>query len=310
MLTRTHDDQAQLPDELSRLHLLHAVARAMDDRHDLPAIFQAVLRHLEQDLPVDFGCVFVCEPGADALRVAAIGTRSAVLAGTLGLSEHAEPPIAAHGLARSVGGGLLYEPHTRALNLAFAQRCASAGLQALVLAPLQADKGVFGVLAAARRDGESFSRAECELLRQLGEQLARAARQAQLHDALQRADDDLRATAALVNQLRRTNEELEVRVRERTHELQIAQRDLEAFSYSVSHDLREPLRAVEGFCEMFRSEFAAAVPAAGQKILERIWSGASRMSQLLDDLLHFARFSRQPLERGRVALRDLVLDVA
>ena len=102
------------------------------------------------------------------------------------------------------------------------------------------------------------------------------------------------------------NEELELRVRERTRDLEMANHDLEAFSYSVSHDLREPLRAVEGFCEMFRAEFAASVPAAGQKILERIWAGAGRMTRLVNDLLHFSRFGRQPLECARVPLREVV----
>lgn len=114
-------------------------------------------------------------------------------------------------------------------------------------------------------------------------------------------------TAALVSELRRMNEELEMRVRERTRELEAANHDLEAFSYSVSHDLREPLRAVEGFCDMFRAEFAPGVPEPGQRILERIWSASRRMMQLIDDLLHFARFSRQPLSSSRVALRELVL---
>jgi signal transduction histidine kinase/FixJ family two-component response regulator len=114
-------------------------------------------------------------------------------------------------------------------------------------------------------------------------------------------------TAALVTQLRRANEELELRVRERTRDLEIANGDLEAFSYSVSHDLREPLRAVEGFCEMFRAEFGSSVPEPGRRILQRIWSGASRMTQLVNDLLHFSRFSREPLHCLRVPLREIVL---
>jgi len=114
-------------------------------------------------------------------------------------------------------------------------------------------------------------------------------------------------TAALVTQLRRMNEELELRVRERTRDLEIANRDLEAFSYSVSHDLREPLRAIEGFCEMFRTEFDSSVPEPGRRILQRIWVGSSRMTQLVNDLLHFSRFSREPLHRQRVPLRELVL---
>jgi len=114
-------------------------------------------------------------------------------------------------------------------------------------------------------------------------------------------------TAALVSELRRTNEGLELRVRERTSELEIANKDLESFSYSVSHDLREPLRAVEGFCDLFRSEFTHTVPEAGRRLLERIWTGASRMNQLINDLLHFSRFSREPLHCIRVPLRELVL---
>jgi signal transduction histidine kinase/CheY-like chemotaxis protein len=128
-------------------------------------------------------------------------------------------------------------------------------------------------------------------------------------DVLARTAATAFATAALVAELRRMNEQLEQRVRERTRELESANKDLESFAHSVSHDLREPLRAVEGFCEMFRAEFAASVAEPGRTILERIWAGASRMNQLIDDLLHFARFSREPLHCLRVALRELVLQV-
>jgi signal transduction histidine kinase len=128
-------------------------------------------------------------------------------------------------------------------------------------------------------------------------------------DVLARTAATAFATAALVTDLRRMNEELELRVRERTRDLEIANKDLEAFSYSVSHDLREPLRTVEGFCEIFRTEFGADVPEPGRRILERIWAGARRMSQLINDLLHFARFSREPLNCTRVALQELVQQV-
>ena len=114
-------------------------------------------------------------------------------------------------------------------------------------------------------------------------------------------------TASLVSQLRRVNQELELRVCERTRELELANKSLESFTYSISHDLREPLRAVEGFCEQFREEFSAAVPAPGRKLLERIWAGATRMNQLITDLLDFARLSREPLQRSQVRLRELVL---
>jgi len=117
------------------------------------------------------------------------------------------------------------------------------------------------------------------------------------------------AGAELVSQLRAMNESLEQRVEERTRELEMANRDLESFSYSVSHDLRQPLSVVEGFCEIFRSQFSGTVPEEGQQMLEQIWSGTARMNKLISDLLHFSRMSRGPLDGVRVPLRELVLKV-
>jgi signal transduction histidine kinase/CheY-like chemotaxis protein len=128
-------------------------------------------------------------------------------------------------------------------------------------------------------------------------------------DVLARTAAAAFSTAALVAELRRMNEQLEQRVSERTRALESANNDLESFAYSVSHDLREPLRAIEGFSEMFRTEFGASVAEPGRRILERIWAGARRMNQLIDDLLHFSRFSREPLHCLRVGLRELVLQV-
>jgi signal transduction histidine kinase/CheY-like chemotaxis protein len=112
--------------------------------------------------------------------------------------------------------------------------------------------------------------------------------------------------ASLLTQLRTLNQDLEHRVRDRTQELQAANADLEAFSYSVSHDLRAPLRAVDGFCQMFIDDFGAGVPPEGRRILDKACAGAARMNQLIDDLLRFARFSRQPLQMRPVQMNGLV----
>ncbi len=100
--------------------------------------------------------------------------------------------------------------------------------------------------------------------------------------------------------------ELEQRVEERTRELDLANRELEAFSYSVSHDLRAPLRAVQGFCRIYLEDFGADVPAEGRQFLDKAMAGAQRMSSLIDDLLEFSRLARQPLERSVVDLDGLV----
>jgi signal transduction histidine kinase/CheY-like chemotaxis protein len=112
--------------------------------------------------------------------------------------------------------------------------------------------------------------------------------------------------ASLLTQLRTLNQDLEHRVRARTQELQAANADLEAFSYSVSHDLRAPLRSVDGFCQMFIDDFGAGIPPEGRRILDKAIAGANRMNQLIDDLLRFARFSRQPLQMRPVQMNGLV----
>lgn len=109
--------------------------------------------------------------------------------------------------------------------------------------------------------------------------------------------------------LRRLNKELERRILERTRELEVANRDLEAFAYSVSHDLHAPLRAIQGFCDVFMDHHGASVPAEGQELLRQVRSGADRMGHLIEDLLSFARSGRVPLSLERVSMNDLVGEV-
>lgn len=91
------------------------------------------------------------------------------------------------------------------------------------------------------------------------------------------------------------NVDLEKRVAERTEELQIANKELESFSYSVSHDLRAPLRAVDGFSQAVIEDYGSQLPEEGQRYLKTIRSGAQKMGALIDDLLTFSRLHRLPI---------------
>jgi PAS domain S-box-containing protein len=99
---------------------------------------------------------------------------------------------------------------------------------------------------------------------------------------------------------------LERRVQERTAELEAANRELESFSYSVSHDLRAPLRAIAGFAAILREDFGAELPAEALRLFQRIEANATRMGELIDDLLELSRAGRGALERNVVNMRSLV----
>lgn len=104
----------------------------------------------------------------------------------------------------------------------------------------------------------------------------------------------------------RLNADLERRVQQRTEELAAANRELEAFSYSVSHDLRAPLRAVNGFSKILLQSQASRLDEDGRHHLELIRKSGVHMGQLIDDLLAFSRYSRQPLKRREVQPEELV----
>ena len=193
----------RLQRQLARLDLLQRITRAVGERQDLRSIFQVVILHLEEHVPIDFGCICLYDPHEQLLTVTSVGARSRETALELALTEKARVPVDRNGLSRCVRGELVYEPDIGASEFPFPSTLAKGGLRALVVAPLRAESRVFGVLVAARREAESFSSGDCEFLRQLSEHVALAAHQAQLYDALQRAYEELRQSQETVVQQER-----------------------------------------------------------------------------------------------------------
>jgi two-component system sensor histidine kinase/response regulator len=116
--------------------------------------------------------------------------------------------------------------------------------------------------------------------------------------------------ALAVRQLRLDKIFLEENLRKRSAALETANQELEAFSYSVSHDLRAPLRAVNGFAQMLEEDYGEKVDDEGRRLLATVRAGAVQMGRLIDDLLAFSRSGRQTLEASPVDMVALTREAA
>jgi light-regulated signal transduction histidine kinase (bacteriophytochrome) len=182
----------------------------------------------------------------------------------------------------------------------------TGGHLAMLAVPIQIGGQVEGVLYVSNPTTQPFTDRDEDILVRLAAHAAVAMHNAQLYQQAQaELTERQRAEAALAQ----AAAELEQRVEERTAALEAANHELEAFSYSVSHDLRAPLRAIQGFARILRDEYASHLPDQAQHYLHLVQGSAQHMGQLIEDLLAFARLSRQPLTTQPVAPADLVRHV-
>lgn len=107
-------------------------------------------------------------------------------------------------------------------------------------------------------------------------------------------------------EVRSFNQKLEAMVAERTRELEAANKELESFSYSVSHDLRAPLRSIHGYMNIFAEEYRSKLDDEASRLINIIQHNAQRMGQLIDDLLSFSRLGRKELMKGTISMEDMV----
>lgn len=288
-ITERKQAEQKLQAQIGRLELLNRTTRAIGERQDLRSIFQVVIRSLEDNLPIDFGCILLNDQPNNVLTVACIGIRSEALAFELAMTEQARIPIDQNGLAPCVRGQLVYEPEIADVQAPFPQRLAGAGLHALVAAPLLVEGDVFGVLLAARKQAHGFSSGECEFLRQLSDHVALAAQQARLYSALQQAYDDLRQTQQAVLQQERL-------------------RALGQMASGIAHDINNAISPITLYTESLL-EREANLSTRARDYLETIQRAIEDVADTVARMREFYRPREQQLPLTEIQLNRTIHQV-
>lgn len=176
-------------------------------------------------------------------------------------------------------------------------------VRANLVVPILQEQQLWGLLVANHcSEPRHWQQFEINLLKQLATQVAIAIQQSTLFEQVQTELTERKRAEAEIKKL---NEDLQ----RRAVELEAANKELEAFSYSVSHDLRAPLRAINGFSRILVNEYAPQIAPEAGRYLQMVRDNAQQMGCLVDDLLAFSRLSRSPLNKQLVASTDLVRQI-
>lgn len=113
----------------------------------------------------------------------------------------------------------------------------------------------------------------------------------------------------MLTEIQSFNEVLENKVDERTRELELANKEMESFSYSISHDLRAPLRTAHGFMQIFAEDYVEQLDDEAKRIMDKVLLSTKKMTYLIDDILEFSKLGRQELDKSVLSMNDLIAEV-
>ena len=304
-----------------RLEALNEIDRDILAARSSAKIAQAALSHLRKLANAERASVVLFDPERDA------GEFIAVDAGPgLGPAAGTTLPLSEFPSQEMLAAGSHNFPDIRDMpeRVPLVERMLASGLCSLILVPLRFDGKLIGEVTVSSTRAAAFQSVHQQIAREVADQLAISLQQARLREQLecyaveleQRVAERTTQLEAAVAELQkevdaRTQAEEAVQklnrdLKQHARELKETNTELEAFAYSVSHDLRAPLRAIDGFSRIVLAEHAGDLPEEAQRYLQLVRDNTRQMGQLIDDLLSFSRLNRQPLNKISVEPNAIV----
>jgi signal transduction histidine kinase len=274
-------EKVRLYEELRRhnreLSILYAVSQAITESLELEKRLISAIDVTLEALEIEIGSIYLLEPDGETLTLRVVR----------GVSDETARDLRQIKFGEGMSGKAVAEQKPQVLEIQdypsarLAPDLLREGIQSSVSIPLLSAGQAVGVMNLSVRRPRAFPPEELALLTTIGRQLGIAVQNAQLYETLQR----------------------------RTAESDEANHELEAFSYTISHDLRAPLRAIDGFSRILLEEYTSGLPAEAQRYLGLLHDNTQRMEHLIEGLLAFSRLSRKPLNKQKVAPAKLVREV-
>jgi PAS domain S-box-containing protein len=285
---RVVERTAQVERRNRELSVLYQINRATAESLDLEKTLNNAVKATFEALDIEVGGIYLLEPDGEMLRLRV----------HRGISDETAKNLEWVKLGEGMSGKAAVEKKPLVLDLQhypserLAPYIVQENLQSSASVPLLSGGQAVGAINLSTRRVRAFPPEEMALLTAIGQQLGSAVQNARLYEEVQRE----------LAERKRTEQHL----RESTAQLEAANKELEAFSYSVSHDLRAPLRAIDGFSRIVLDEHAPALAPEAQRYLHLVQDNTQQMGRLVDDLLAFSHLSRQPMAKQRVDPADLV----
>ncbi len=286
-----HEQTQKRLDDLATIHRAAQQLQVIQPPH---ALSQTLIHLLETEMGYDYGAILLVDAESDALFPFALSHQGR----DLDFVEQDKAYVRSKGVR--VGKGITgwVAQSGESVRLGDVRQDARytsmrSDIRSELCVPLRAGDQIIGVVNTETTAMDAYSAADQRMLETIAAQIAVAIQ-----------------NARLLEQIQRYAAELEQRVNERTAQLQFANKDLESFSYSVSHDLRAPLRAISGFSEIIARRHRADLNHEGQHYVDNIVQASARMGQLIDDLLTYSRLGRAGIRHQPISLAVLMQEIS